>query len=198
MLDKRQKRDAGMNYKDVYARSMHDPNGFWAEAAAAIDWYTPFDKVLDDSKPPFYRWFTGGMLNTCYNAVDRHVAAGRGAQPALIYDSPVTNTKLTLTYHDLQEATALMAGMLRDLGVEKGDRVLIYMPMIPEAAMAMLACARLGAVHSVVFGGFAAKELASRIDDCQPKLIMAASCGDRKSTRLNSSHNPASRMPSSA
>ena len=166
-----------MNYKDVYSKSMSDPDRFWADAAKGIDWITPFDKVLDGSNPPFYRWFTGGQLNTCYNAVDRHVANGRGEQAAIIYDSPVTNTKGMLTYNDLQAATALFAGILTDQGVTKGDRILIYMPMIPEAAIAMLACARIGAIHSVVFGGFAAKELATRIDDAKPKMIVSASCG---------------------
>ena len=166
-----------MNYKDVYSRSMNDPHAFWADAAKDIDWITPFETVLDDTNPPFYRWFKGAELNTCYNAVDRHVENGRGDQAAIIYDSPVTNTKGTLTYHDLQAATALFAGILAAQGVTKGDRVLIYMPMIPEAAIAMLACARIGAIHSVVFGGFAAKELATRIDDAKPKVIVSASCG---------------------
>ena len=166
-----------MNYKDVYSRSMNDPHAFWADAAKDIDWITPFETVLDDSNPPFYRWFKGAELNTCYNAVDRHVENGRGDQAAIIYDSPVTNTKGTMTYLDLQTATALFAGILASQGVTKGDRVLIYMPMIPEAAIAMLACARIGAIHSVVFGGFAAKELATRIDDAKPKVIVSASCG---------------------
>lgn len=166
-----------MNYKEVYSHSMNDPQAFWAEAAKGIDWYTPFDKVLDDSTPPFYHWFSGGTLNTCYNAVDRHVENGHGERAAIIYDSPVTNTKGTLSYNDLKEATALFAGILAENGVSKGDRVLIYMPMIPEAAIAMLACARIGAIHSVVFGGFAAKELATRIDDAKPKVVVSASCG---------------------
>jgi propionyl-CoA synthetase len=166
-----------MNYKEVYSHSMNDPESFWAEAAKGIDWYTPFDKVLDDSTPPFYHWFSGGTLNTCYNAVDRHVENGHGERAAIIYDSPVTSTKGTLTYNDLKEATALFAGILTEQGVTKGDRVLIYMPMIPEAAIAMLACARIGAIHSVVFGGFAAKELATRIDDAKPKVVVSASCG---------------------
>ena len=156
---------------------MNDPDAFWAHAAKGIDWITPFDMVLDDTNPPFYHWFKGGELNTCYNAVDRHVANGRGEQAAIIYDSPVTNTKGTLNYNDLLAATALFAGILTAQGVTKGDRVLIYMPMIPEAAIAMLACARIGAIHSVVFGGFAAKELATRIDDAKPKVIVSASCG---------------------
>ncbi len=166
-----------MGYADSYRRSLEDPEGFWAEAAEAIDWYQPWDRVLDDSRPPFYRWFEGATLNTCYNALDRHVEKGRGDQPALIYDSPVTDTKATFSYRELTDRVARLAGALRGLGVEKGDRVVIYMPMIPETAMAMLACARIGAVHSVVFGGFAAKELATRIDDAKPRLILSASCG---------------------
>ncbi len=165
------------NYKDVYSRSMSDPETFWAEAATEIDWITPFDRVLDDTRLPFYRWFSGGTLNTCYNAVDRHVENGHGDRTAIIYDSPVTGIKARLSYRDLQQATALFAGILSEQGVTKGDRVLIYMPMIPEAAIAMLACARIGAIHSVVFGGFAAKELATRIDDARPKLVVSASCG---------------------
>ena len=165
----------------LYERTLHrasaDPEGFWAEAAEEISWIRRWDRVLDDSNPPFYRWFAGAKVNTCHNAVDRHVEAGRGSQPALIHDSPVTNTKATLTYSDLQEQTARLGGVLRNLGVETGDRVLIYMPMVPEAVVAMLACARIGAVHSVVFGGFAAKELAVRIDDAKPRAVLTASCG---------------------
>ena len=164
-------------YEDVYARSIQDPEGFWAEAAEAIHWDRRWDKVLDDGNAPFYRWFAGGSLNTCYNALDLHVENGRGAQPALIYDSPVTETVRTYTYVELRDQVALFAGVLAGHGVGKGDRVIVYMPMVPEAAIAMLACARLGAVHSVVFGGFAANELAVRIDDCAPKLIVSASCG---------------------
>ncbi|MES9959699.1 MAG: propionyl-CoA synthetase [Sedimenticola sp.] len=166
-----------MSYEEIYARSMEDPEGFWGEAAADIDWYKPWDKVLDDSNKPFYRWFAGGELNTCFNALDRHADGGRGDQPALIYDSPVTDSKKTYTYSELRDTVARFAGVLRDQGVEKGDRVIVYMPMIPEAAIAMLACARIGAVHSVVFGGFAAKELATRINDAKPKVIVSASCG---------------------
>lgn len=165
------------SYEQALHRARNDPEGFWAEAAEAIFWNRRWDSVLDDSNPPFHRWFAGAQVNTCYNAVDRHVEAGRGQQPALIYDSPVTGTTATLTYADLQDHTARLAGVLRSLGVRKGDRVLIYMPMIPEAAVAMLACARIGAVHSVVFGGFAAKELATRIDDALPRVVLAASCG---------------------
>jgi propionyl-CoA synthetase len=164
-------------YEDVFHRSLTDPAGFWAEAAQAIDWYERPHTILDDSNPPFYRWFRGGSLNTCHNALDRHVDGGRADQRALIYDSPVTGTKRTLTYRELRDETARFAGVLSGLGITKGDRVVIYMPMIPEAVVAMLACARLGAVHSVVFGGFAAHELAVRIDDAKPRLIVSASCG---------------------
>ena len=164
-------------FERVYGRARSDPEGFWAEAAEALDWDRKWDKVLDDSKAPFYRWFTGGMLNTCHNALDRHVNQGRGDQAALIHDSPVTDSVTTFTYRELRAAVALFAGALADRGVGKGDRVIIYMPMVPEAAIAMLACARIGAVHSVVFGGFAAKELAVRIDDCAPRVIVSASCG---------------------
>ena len=165
------------SYDAVYAESRRDPEGFWAKAAAAIDWTRKWDRVLDDSAPPFYRWFPGGELNTCYNCLDRHVAAGRGGQAALIYDSPMTDTVQTFTYDELLAAVARFAGVLVELGVGKGDRVLIYMPMVPEAAVAMLACARIGAVHSVVFGGFAANELAIRVDDAGPVLVVTASCG---------------------
>lgn len=167
----------GDTYRALHARSLKDPEGFWAEQAAKIDWSKRWDKVLDSSNPPFYRWFEGGELNACHNALDRHVERGRAEQVALIYDSPVTETKASFTYRELRDRVAAIAGMIAAQGVAKGDRVIIYMPMIPEAVMAMLACARLGAVHSVVFGGFAAKELASRIDDCNPKLVLAASCG---------------------
>ncbi|MCW8848046.1 MAG: propionyl-CoA synthetase [Sedimenticola sp.] len=166
-----------MSYEEIYARSMEDPEGFWGEQAAAIDWYKPFEKVLDESNKPFYRWFAGGELNTCYNALDRHVENGRADQAALIYDSPVTGTQKTYSYRELRDAVAQFAGVLRDQGVVKGDRVIVYMPMIPEAAIAMLACARIGAIHSVVFGGFASKELATRIDDAKPKVMVSASCG---------------------
>ncbi len=166
-----------MSYEEIYARSMEDPEGFWGEQAAAIDWYKPWDRVLDESRKPFYRWFAGAELNTCYNALDRHVEKGRADQDALIYDSPVTHSQQRYTYRELRDAVAQFAGVLRDQGVTKGDRVIVYMPMIPEAAIAMLACARLGAIHSVVFGGFASKELATRIDDAKPKVIVSASCG---------------------
>ncbi|TVR99257.1 MAG: propionyl-CoA synthetase [Rhodospirillales bacterium] len=165
-------------YEKAYRRSIDDPNGFWGEAAEAISWYKKWDKVLDDSNKPFYRWFTGAEVNTCYNAVDRHVEAGRGDQAAVIYDSPVTgNTVRTYTYSQLKDEVARFAGALAAQGVGKGDRVIVYMPMVPEALIAMLGCARIGAVHSVVFGGFAAHELAVRINDAQPKVIVSASCG---------------------
>src|SRR5215218_875999 len=164
-------------FDDVYRRSLEEPEAFWAEAAAAIDWAAPWERVLDDSNAPFYRWFRGGRLNTCHNAVDRHVDGGRADQLALIYDSPVTGTQRTFTYRELRDAVARFAGALAAEGVGRGDRVIVYMPMVPEAVIAMLACARIGAVHSVVFGGFAANELASRIDDAKPKVIVSASCG---------------------
>jgi propionyl-CoA synthetase len=165
------------SYDEIYARSLRDPEGFWAEAAEALAWDRRWDRVLDEARPPFYRWFAGGRLNTCYNAVDRHVEAGRGGQPALIHDSPVTDSVRTLTYQELQDQVARFAGALRRQGVAYGDRVIIYMPMVPEALIAMLGCARIGAVHSVVFGGFAAHELAARIDDAKPRLVVSASCG---------------------
>ena len=164
-------------FAEVHARSLSDPESFWAEAAEAIHWTKRWERVLDDSNPPSYRWFTGGELNTCYNALDLHVETGRGDQPALIYDSPVTGSKRTYTYSELRDEVARFAGVLAGLGVGKGDRVILYMPMVAEAIIAMLACARLGAVHSVVFGGFAANELAVRIDDATPVAIVSASCG---------------------
>lgn len=164
-------------YRELFDASIDDPAAFWAEAARAVTWTREPTRVLDDSNPPFYRWFPDGELNTCANALDRHVDAGRGDQAALIYDSPVTGTKRTYTYRELLDETARFAGVLRNLGVGKGDRVVIYLPMVPEAVIAMLACARLGAVHSVVFGGFAANELAARIDDARPAVVVSASCG---------------------
>jgi len=164
-------------YAETYRRSLEKPEEFWAEAATAIDWERRWDRVLDDTRPPFYRWFAGGRLNTCWNALDRHVAAGKGERIALIYDSPVTGTVASFTYRLLRDRVARFAGALTGLGVRKGDRVLIYMPMVPEAAVAMLACARIGAIHSVVFGGFAAHELATRIDDAKPRVVVSASCG---------------------
>ncbi|MBI2156325.1 MAG: propionyl-CoA synthetase [Candidatus Rokubacteria bacterium] len=164
-------------YEEAYARSMQDPQGFWAAAAEDIHWDKRWDRVFDDARKPFYRWFAGGVLNTCYNALDLHVDRGRGKQRALVYDSPVTGTVKAFTYRELRDEVARIAGALRRQGVQKGDRVIIYMPMVPEAVMAMLACARIGAVHSVVFGGFASNELAKRIDDAKPRLILSASCG---------------------
>ncbi len=164
-------------YDEVYAQWRSDPEGFWAAAAESVHWYRRWDTVLDSSNEPFYRWFVGGELNTCYNCVDRHVEQGRGDRTALIHDSPVTGTKRVFTYARLRDEIARFAGVLRRHGIEKGDRVIIYMSMVPEAVVAMLACARIGAVHSVVFGGFAANELATRIDDAKPKMIVATSCG---------------------
>ena len=166
-----------MGYADIYGGWKADPEGFWMEAAGAIDWVKAPSRALNAERAPLYEWFTDAEVNTCWNAVDRHVQAGRGAQPAIIHDSPVTGTKHVITYAELQTRVASLAGALQARGVTKGDRVIIYMPMVPEALEAMLACARLGAIHSVVFGGFAANELAVRIDDCQPKAIIAASCG---------------------
>lgn len=163
-------------YHEIFQASLECPETFWAQAAAAVSWTREPDRILDDSHPPFYRWFPDAELNTCVNALDRHIDE-RGDQPALIYDSPVTGTTRSYTYRELLDRTALFAGVLRDLGVSKGDRVVLYMPMIPEAVVAMLACARLGAVHSVVFGGFASHELATRIDDARPAVIVSASCG---------------------
>jgi propionyl-CoA synthetase len=165
------------DYQTAFERSLRDPTGFWGDAAESVHWYKKWDKVLDDSNKPFYRWFVGGQLNTCYNALDLHIDNGRGDQPALIYDSPVTNKIKTFSYRQLRDKVATFAGVLAAQGVAKGDRVIIYMPMVPQALVAMLACARLGAVHSVVFGGFAANELAVRINDAQPKVIVSASCG---------------------
>jgi propionyl-CoA synthetase len=166
-----------MGYRETHDRSIADPEGFWAEQAALVDWIRKPTTVLDGSREPFYRWYPDGTLNTCYNALDRHVAGGHADRTALIYDSPVTDTVQRFTYAELLEKVAAFAGALRGFGVDKGDRVVVYMPMIPEAVVAMLACARIGAVHSVVFGGFAPHELAIRIDDAQPKVIVSASCG---------------------
>src|SRR5438093_8595540 len=165
------------DYRTAYERSLDDPEGFWAAAAEDISWTKRWDRVMDETNAPFVRWFPGALLNTCYNAVDRHVERGRGKQTAIIYDSPVTGVVKTFTYLELRDHVARLAGSLRALGVEKGDRVIIYMPGVPEAIFAMLACARLGAIHSVVFGGFASKELATRIDDARPKVMLSASCG---------------------
>jgi len=164
-------------FDEIAASAKADPQAFWAEAAHDVAWMEPYTRILNDENPPFYRWFEGGKINTCHNAIDVHVENGRGDQPALIYDSPVTNTKASFTYGEMQKKIAGFAGVLKAHGVEYGDRVIIYMPMIPEAIVAMLAVVRIGAVHSVVFGGFAANELAKRIEDCTPKLIISASCG---------------------
>jgi propionyl-CoA synthetase len=165
------------DYQATYTRSITEPEAFWADAATALLWRTTPTRVLDDSSPPFFRWFPDGELNTCENALDRHVAAGHGDRNALVYDSPVTNSKRTYTYAELLAEVATFAGALASLGVTKGDRVVIYLPMVPEAVVAMLACARLGAVHSVVFGGFAASELAARVEDARPRVLVTASCG---------------------
>src|SRR6202171_1776969 len=164
-------------YHEVHARSLRDPEGFWAEAAAEIDWIEPARKIFDPTMGPYGRWFVGGGVNPCYNALDRHVANGRADQVALIHDSPLADTITKFTYSELLKEVQTLAAVMQDFGVAKGDRVILYMPMVPEAVIAMLACARIGAVHSVVFGGFAAKELATRIDDAKPKLVMSASCG---------------------
>ena len=161
----------------AHVESVADPARFWARAAEDVHWYRRWDRVLDESRAPFYRWFAGGLVNTCYNALDRHVLSGRGEQPALIYDSPLTGRVRRYTYGELLGEVARCAGALQSLGVEPGDRVVLYMPMVPEAVVAMLACARIGAVHAVVFGGFGAEELAARIDAASPKVIIAASCG---------------------
>jgi len=166
-----------MNYQKLYRNSIENPEEFWAEAASDLEWTRHWDRVLDDSDPPFYEWFSGGRINTCYNALDRHCEAGRGEQAALIYDSPVTGQVRTFSYDELRDQVARFAGVLKESGVETGDRVIVYMPMIPEAVISMLACSRIGAIHSVVFGGFAAKELATRIVDADPKIIISASCG---------------------
>lgn len=166
-----------MTYDEAFRESLENPEAFWGSIAAEIDWDERWERVLDQSKAPFDKWFVGAKLNTCFNAVDRHVLLGRGQQPALIYDSPVTGTVRTYTYSEVKDRVSKVAGFLKGLGVAKGDTVLIYMPMIPEAVLAMLACARLGAIHSVVFGGFAPRELAVRIEDAKPKVILSASCG---------------------
>ncbi|MEA3471447.1 MAG: AMP-binding protein, partial [Thermodesulfobacteriota bacterium] len=166
-----------LSYEEVYAQSINEPDVFWGEAAEEIKWEKKWEKVLDDSRKPFYRWFAGGELNTCYNAVDYHVEQGRGDQVAIIYDSPVTDTIRKITYREFLDEVSRFAGVLAGLGVVKGDTVIIYMPMIPESLVAMLACARIGAVHSVVFGGFAPNELAIRIEDAKPKVVVSASCG---------------------
>lgn len=169
--------DAKARYAEIHERSLRDPQGFWAEAAKEIDWFEPAKKVFDPSMGIYGRWFAGGVVNSCFNAVDRHVKGGRAEQLALIHDSPLTNQITTLTFAQLQQEVEMLGAVMQDFGVTKGHRVVIYMPMVPEAVIAMLACARIGAIHSVVFGGFASKELATRIDDAKPKLIFSASCG---------------------
>jgi propionyl-CoA synthetase len=166
-----------MSFNEVYEKSCENPEAFWGEVAEQVHWYKKWDRVLDDSDAPFYRWFSGGETNVCYNAVDLHVEQGRGDQLAIIHDSPITGSQQSISYNELKSRVARFAGVLREYGVEKGDRVILYMPMIPEAAIGMLACARIGAVHCVVFGGFASNELAVRIDDCKPRVIVSASCG---------------------
>lgn len=164
-------------YNETYRKSIDQPDEFWGEAAKDIHWFKPWESVLDDGQAPFYKWFSGAETNTCYNCLDRHVENGRGDQTALIYDSAITGKQKNFTYRELLDLVKVFAGSLAGMGVVKGDRIIIYMPMVPEAAVAMLACARLGAIHSVVFGGFAARELATRIDDAKPKVIVSASCG---------------------
>ena len=157
-------------YKEQYLRSINDPEGYWGEVSSNTVWFKPWDKVLDNSNPPFTKWFVGGKLNMCYNAVDRHISEGKGDRNAIIWDSPITQSKQTLTYNQVLEQVSALARVLINMNVKKGDRVLIYMSMIPEALVAMLACARIGAIHSVVFGGFSAKELGTRIRHCEPKV----------------------------
>src|SRR5437773_10577611 len=183
--------NAGVNaYRDAYRRAQEDPEGFWSERAEALHWERRWDRVLDASRAPFYRWFTGGRINTCYNALDRHVEQGRGEQAALIYDSPVTGTGVRLPYRELRERVARFARALAAPGVGRGDRVVIYMPMVPEAVVAMLGCARIGAVHPVGFGGFAPHELAVRIDDAKPKVVVSASCGIEVDRGIGFKPNP--------
>ena len=164
-------------YEKIYKKALEMPEDFWADAAQAVQWEKKWDKVFDDSNYPFVQWFKGGLLNSCYNALDFHVDNGRAEQTALIYDSPVTGIIRKISYRELQKEVALLAGAFQSLGLKKGDRIIIYMPMIPQAVITMLACARIGVVHSVVFGGFASQELAIRIDDSKPKAIVTASCG---------------------
>ena len=163
--------------KKIYDNSIKNPEDFWEKVSSDVFWFKKPTKILDKTNPPFYKWFTDGTTNTCYNALDFHIDRGKGEKTALIYDSPVTNTKKTFTYNALKEKVSKFAGALKNQGVNKGDRVIIYMPMIPEAVVAMLACGRIGAIHSVVFGGFASNELASRIDDSKAKILVTASCG---------------------
>ena len=165
------------NLKKIYEDSINNPESYWKEISNDIFWYKKPTKILNRSNPPFYKWFEDGTTNTCYNALDLHIEEGRGEKLALIYDSPITGKKKKFTYNQLRTDVSRFAGALKNQGVKKGDRVIIYMPMIPEAVIAMLACGRIGAVHSVVFGGFASNELASRIDDSKAKILVTASCG---------------------
>jgi propionyl-CoA synthetase len=165
------------NYKETYQNSINNKEKFWKDVSDDIFWYKKPTKILNSDNPPFYKWFEDGVTNTCYNALDLHIDNGRGDKLAIIYDSPITGIQKKITYSELRNEVALFAGALKKQGINKGDRVIIYMPMIPQAVVAMLACGRIGAVHSVVFGGFAANELASRIDDSKSKLIVTASCG---------------------
>jgi propionyl-CoA synthetase len=183
-------------YHEVHARSLRDPEGFWGETAREIDWIKPAEKIFDSTQGLYGRWFAGAIVNTCYNALDRHVEGGRADQLALIHDSPLTGRITKFTYAELLNEVKTLAGVMTDFGVTKGDRVIIYMPLVAEAVMAMLACARIGAVHSVVFGGFAAKELATRIDDAAPKLI--ASCRTNRCLTKRSSSQASSRWPASS
>jgi len=175
-------------YDEVYRRAHDDPEGFWAARAEDIHWEKRWDRVLDDSRPPYYRWFAGGVLNTCYNALDLHVDRGRGKQTALIYDSPVTQTVRAFTYLELRDEVARFAGALRRQGVEKGDRVIIYMPAVPEAVIAMLACARIGAIHSVVFAGMGTQALRSRLEDSQAKVVVCSDFAFRRGKKLPLKH----------
>jgi propionyl-CoA synthetase len=194
-------------YREVYAAWKEDPETFWSQAAQEIDWYKPWDRVFDPYAGQYGRWFVGAECNTAWNCLDRHVERGRGRQKALIYDSPVTKTTRAFSYAELRDEVATLGGVLQDLGVTKGDRVIVYMPMVPEAVIAMLACARIGAIHSVVFGGFAAPELATRIEDAKPVAILSASCGIEPGRIVQykplldaaidlSKHKPTGRVPS--
>ena len=164
-------------FNEIYQKSINSPESFWREASENIFWFKKPGKILNKSNPPFYKWYEDGVTNTCYNALDFHIDQGKGSKTALIYDSPITGDKNKFSYEELRSKVSKFAGALKNQGVKKGDRVIIYMPMIPEAVVAMLACARIGAIHSVVFGGFASNELASRIDDSKAKLLVTASCG---------------------
>ena len=166
-----------VSFNKIYQESVQNPEKFWQNVSEDIFWFKKPTKILDNSNPPFYKWFGDGVTNTCYNAIDTHIDQGKGDRTALIYDSPITNYKAKFTYNELREKISKFAGALDNQGIKKGDRVIIYMPMIPEAVIAMLACGRIGAIHSVVFGGFASNELASRIDDSKAKILITASCG---------------------